>query len=197
MLLLQWEIFGGSFDNLYSLFTDNPSFDNGFVKYLLGDIEPTEKARVLLAHTAHLELADIGTFISQADEADALAENRKPTKPVMTAYEDWIQPQIVLLITDPKTFSCKVEKLKCPKCGNHELTVFPSTVTCQCCGMSIPRHFKGYDLTSKDIEQLVLYKYTSPIYGFMDRKGHKFTQSLVLDCKYGVTFADNSAKIYS
>ena len=171
--------------------------DNGFVKYLLGDIEPTEKARVLLAHTAHLELADIGTFISQADEADALAENRKPTKPVMTAYEDWIQPQIVLLITDPKTFSSKVEKLKCPKCGNHELTVFPSTVTCQCCGMSIPRHFKGYDLTSKDIEQLVLYKYTSPIYGFMDRKGHKFTQSLVLDYKYGVTFADNSAKIYS
>lgn len=171
--------------------------DNGFVKYLLGDIEPTEKARVLLAHTGHLELADIGTFISQTDEVDALAENRKPTKPVMTAYEEWLRPLIVSLVTNPKMFSNKVEKLKCPKCGNHELTVFPAIVTCQCCGMSIPRHFKGYDLTPKDIEQLVLYKYTSPIYGFVDRKGHKFSQSLVLDYKYGVTFADNSAKIYS
>lgn len=171
--------------------------DNGLVKYLLGDIQPTEKARVLMAHTAHLELADIGTFISQTDEVEALAENRKPTMPVMNAYEVWLRPLIVSLVTDPKMFASKVEKLKCPKCGNHELTVFPATVTCQCCGVSIPRHFNGYDLTPKDIEQLVLYKYTSPIYGFVDRKGHKFSQSLVLDYKYGVAFADNAAKIYS
>ena len=171
--------------------------DSGFVKYLLGDIEPTEKARVPMPHTKHLEHSNIGAFISQAHEVYALAENRKPTKPVMTAYKEWLRPLIVSLVTDPKMFSNKVEKLKCPKCGNHELIVFPSTVTCECCGMTIPRHLKGYALNSKDIEQLVLYKYTSPIYGFMERRGHKFTQSLVLDYKYGVTFADNSAKIYS
>ena len=79
--------------------------DNGFVKYLLGDIEPTEKARVLLSHAGHLELADIGKYITQIDEADALAENRKPTKPVMRDYENWLHPLILSLITDKKSFA--------------------------------------------------------------------------------------------
>lgn len=171
--------------------------DNGFVKYLLGDIEPTEKARVLMSHTAHLELADIGTFISQIDEADALAENRKPTKPVMKDYEEWIHPLILSLLTDGKCFSSKVSAHTCPKCGNHGLTVFPTTVACECCGFSIPRHYRGHDLTEKDIEQLVLYKYTSPIYDFIDRKGRKFSESLVIDSRFGVTFAAKAAKIYS
>lgn len=170
--------------------------DNGFVKYLLGDIEPTEKARVLMAHTAHLELADIGTFISQVDEVDALAENRKPTMPVMRAYEEWIQPLILSLLTDKKSFSCKVSAHTCPQCGNSGLSVFPSTITCECCGFSIPRHYRGHDLTEKDIEQLVRYKYTSPIYDFIDRKGRKFCESLVIDNRFGVTFASKAAKIY-
>lgn len=171
--------------------------DNGFVKYLLGDIEPTEKARVLMAHTAHLELADIGRFISQLDEVDALAENRNPTKPVMKAYEEWIHPLILSLLTDRKSFSNKASEYICPKCGNHGLTVFPATVACECCGFSIPRHYHGHDLTDKDIEQLVLYKYTSPIYDFIDRKGRKFSESLVIDNRFGVTFAAKAAKIYS
>ncbi len=79
--------------------------DNGFVKYLLGDIEPTEKARVLLSHAGHLEIADIGKYISQIDEVDALAENRKPTKPVMREYENWLHPLILSLITDKKSFA--------------------------------------------------------------------------------------------
>ena len=171
--------------------------DNEFVRYLLGDIEPTEKARVLMSHTGHLELADIGTFISQIDETDALAENRKPTKPVMKAYEEWIHPLILSLLTDRKSFSNKVSDYICPKCGNHGLTVFPATVACECCGFSIPRHYRGHDLTEKDIEQLVLYKYTSPIYDFIDRKGRKFSESLVIDSRFGVTFAAKAAKIYS
>ena len=170
--------------------------DNGFVKYLLGDIEPTEKARVLLSHAGHLELADIGKFISQIDEVDALAENRKPTKPVMREYENWIHPLILSLITDKKTFVNKVSGYTCPKCGNHGLTVFPATIACECCGFSIPRHFHGYDLTDKDIEQLVRYKYTSPIYGFTNAKGRKFCESLVIDNRFGVTFSAKAAKIY-
>ena len=171
--------------------------DNGFVKYLLGDIEPTEKARVLLSHAGHLELADIGKYITQIDEADALAENRKPTKPVMRDYENWLHPLILSLITDKKSFASKVSGYTCPKCGNHGLTVFPATIACECCGFSIPRHFHGYDLTDKDIEQLVRYKYTSPIYGFIDRKGRKFCESLVIDNRFGVTFSAKAAKIYS
>lgn len=171
--------------------------DNGFVKYLLGDIEPTEKARVLMSHTAHLELSDIGTFIGQIDEVDALAENRKPTKPVMKAYEGWIHPLILSLLTNKKSFSNKVSSYTCPKCGNHGLTIFPTTVACECCGFSIPRHYRGHDLTEKDIEQLVFYKYTSPIYDFIDRKGRKFSESLVIDSRFGVTFAAKAAKIYS
>lgn len=171
--------------------------DNGFVKYLLGDIEPTEKARVLMAHTAHLELADIGKFISQLDDVDELAENRKPTKPAMRAYEAWIQPLILSLLTDKTSFSSKTMDYTCPKCGNHGLTEFPDTVACECCGFSIPRHYRGHDLTEKDIEQLVLYKYTSPIYDFTDRKGRKFSESLVIDNRFGVTFAAKAAKIYS
>ncbi|WP_290208349.1 DNA topoisomerase [Bacteroides acidifaciens] len=171
--------------------------DNGFVKYLLGDIEPTEKARVLLSHAGHLELADIGKFISQIDEVDALAENRKPTKPVMREYESWIHPLILSLITDKKSFASKISGYTCPKCGNHGLTAFPATIACECCGFSIPRHFHGYDLTDKDIEQLVRYKYTSPIYGFIDRKGRKFCESLVIDNRFGVTFSAKAAKIYS
>ncbi len=171
--------------------------DNGFVKYLLGDIEPTEKARVLLSHAGHLELADIGKFISQIDEVDALAENRKPTKPVMREYENWIHPLILSLITDKKSFASKVSGYTCPKCGNHGLTVFPATIACECCGFSIPRHIHGYDLTDKDIEQLVRYKYTSPIYGFIDRRGRKFCESLVIDNRFGVTFSAKAAKIYS
>ena len=170
--------------------------DNGFVKYLLGDIEPTEKARVLLSHAGHLELADIGKYITQIDEADALAENRKPTKPVMRDYENWLHPLILSLITDKKSFASKVSGYTCPKCGNHGLTVFPATIACECCGFSIPRHFHGYDLTDKDIEQLVRYKYTSPIYGFIDRKGRKFCESLVIDNRFGVTFSAKAAKIY-
>ena len=170
--------------------------DNGFVKYLLGDIEPTEKARVLLSHAGHLELADIGKFISQIDEVDALAENRKPTKPVMREYENWIHPLILSLITDKKSFACKISGYTCPKCGNHGLTAFPATIACECCGFSIPRHFHGHDLTDKDIEQLVRYKYTSPIYGFIDRKGRKFCESLVIDNRFGVTFSAKAAKIY-
>lgn len=171
--------------------------DNGFVKYLLGDIEPTEKARVLLSHAGHLELADIGKFISQIDEVDALAENRKPTKPVMREYENWIHPLILSLITDKKTFASKVSDYTCPKCGNHGLTVFPATIACECCGFSIPLHFHGYNLTDKDIEQLVRYKYTSPIYGFTNAKGRKFCESLVIDNRFGVTFSAKAAKIYS
>lgn len=171
--------------------------DNGFVKYLLGDIEPTEKARVLMSHTAHLELSDIGKFIGQIDEVDALAENRRPTKPVIKAYEEWIHPLILSLLTNKNSFSNKVSSYTCPKCGNHGLTVFPATVACECCGFSIPRHYRGHDLTEKDIEQLVLYKYTSPIYDFIDRKGRKFSESLVIDSRFGVTFAAKAAKIYS
>ncbi len=171
--------------------------DNGFVKYLLGDIEPTEKARVLLSHAGHLELADIGKYITQIDEADALAENRKPTKPVMRDYENWLHPLILSLITDKKSFASKVSGYTCPKCGNHGLTVFPATIACECCGFSIPRHIHGYDLTDKDIEQLVRYKYTSPIYGFIDRRGRKFCESLVIDNRFGVTFSAKAAKIYS
>ena len=171
--------------------------DNGFVKFILGDIEPTEKARVLMAHTAHLELSDIGRFISQLEEVDALAEDRNPTKPVMRAYEEWIHPLILSLVSDNKSFSRKVSEHICPKCGNHGLAVFPVTVTCECCGFSIPRHYRGHDLTEKDIEQLVLYKYTSPIYDFIDRKGRKFSESLVIDNRFGVTFASKAAKIYS
>lgn len=171
--------------------------DNGFVKYLLGDIEPTEKARVLLSHAGHLELSDIGKYISQIDEVDALAENRKPTKPVMREYENWIHPLILSLITDKKSFTSKVSDYTCPKCGNHGLTVFPATIVCECCGFSIPRQFHGYDLTDKDIEQLVLYKYTSPIYGFTNAKGRKFCESLVIDNRFGVTFSAKAAKIYS
>lgn len=171
--------------------------DNGFLKYLLDDIEPTEKARVLLSHAGHLELADIGKYISQIDEVDELAENRRPTKPVMREYENWIHPLILSLITDKKSFASKVSGYTCPKCRNHGLTVFPATIACECCGFSIPLHFHGYDLTDKDIEQLVRYKYTSPIYGFTDRKGRKFCESLVIDNRFGVTFSAKAAKIYS
>lgn len=72
----------------------------------------------------------------------------------------------------------------------------PATIACECCGFSIPRHFHGHDLTDKDIEQLVRYKYTSPIYGFIDRKGRKFCESLVIDNRFGVTFSAKAAKIY-
>ena len=51
--------------------------------------------------------------------------------------------------------------------------------------------------TDKDIVQLVRYKYTSPIYGFIDRKGSKFCESLVIDNRFGVTFSAKAAKIYS
>ncbi|WP_370863123.1 hypothetical protein [uncultured Duncaniella sp.] len=51
-------------------------------------------------------------------------------------------------------------------------------------------------MTDKDIEQLVRYKYTSPIYGFIDRKGRKFCESLVIDNRFGVTFSAKAAKIY-
>ena len=75
--------------------------------------------------------------------------------------------------------------------------MFPATIACECCGFSIPRHFHGYDLTDKDIEQLVRYKYTSPIYGFTNAKGRKFCESLVIENRFGVTFSAKAAKIYS
>ncbi len=83
--------------------------DNGFVKYLLGDIEPTEKARVLLSHAGHLELADIGKYITQIDEADALAEKPQTHKACNEGFmRNWLHPLILSLITDKKSFASKV-----------------------------------------------------------------------------------------
>lgn len=179
---------GASFDRLVK---------EGFVKVLLGEIKPTEKTRVMMAHTEPLDLSDIGAYIGQLNEVDALADTRKPTKPVMDAYEDWLAPQILSLVTDPKMFSRKMSELVCPRCGNHGLGDYPSTVACDCCGFHIPKRYNGYTLTERDIEQLVKFRYTSPIYGFINRKGRKFTQSLVLDTTHGVRFAPRTARIYS
>lgn len=169
--------------------------DNGFIKTLFGEIEITEKGRLLIKHTEKLELSDLGVLMSQIQEVDALADSREGTKGTMEAYEDWIYNQIRPLVANTWLYAYKPLEHKCPKCGGT-LTSFPAVVVCDNCKFSIPKFFKGYELNADDIRQLLTYGYTSPIYGFISRNGRKFCDALVLDRKYGVTFAAKAAKIY-
>ncbi len=170
--------------------------DNGFVKELLGELEVTQKGKVLINHTEKLELSDLGVLMAQIQEVDALADSLTGTAETMRNYEDWIYSQIRPLVANARMFANKPSSHKCPKCGGT-LTNFPSVVTCDKCDFSIPKFFKGYELTHDDIRQLLTFGYTSPIYGFIGKRGCKFSQALVLDRKHGITFADRNAKIYS
>lgn len=169
--------------------------DHGFVKYTLGDIEPTEKAYLLMKHTDDLELSDMGTVISQIHEVDALADSLTGTADTMNRYEDWIYSQIRPLVANTWLYAHKPTDFKCPKCGG-QMTSFPAVVACGDCDFSIPRFFHGYELTANDIHQLLTYGYTSPIYGFTGRQGRKFCDALILDGKRRLTFAAKAAKIY-
>ncbi len=77
------------------------------------------------------------------------------------------------------------------------MTSFPAVVACDHCDFTVPKFFKGYELSETDIRQLLTYGYTSPIYGFIGNQGRKFCDALVLDAKFRVTFAAKAAKIYS
>ncbi|MCM1296715.1 MAG: DNA topoisomerase [Muribaculaceae bacterium] len=170
--------------------------DNGFITQLFGDISLTEKGQLLLKHVESLELADHETVMSKIQEVDALSYNLYGTGQVMSGYEDWIYSQIRPLLVDSFLYANKQLDYTCPKCGESHLTAYPSVVSCGKCNFSIPRFFKGYELTANDIRQLLTFGYTSPIYGFVGRNGCKFSQALVLDRRFGVTFADKSASIY-
>ena len=114
----------------------------------------------------------------------------------MSGYEDWIYSQIRPLLANSFLYANKPLDYVCPKCGETHLTSYPSVVSCDRCDFTIPRFFNGYELTADDIRQLLTYGYTSPIYGFIGRNGCKFCEALVLDRRFGVTFADKSAHIY-
>lgn len=169
--------------------------DNGFVRELLGELEVTEKGKVLIMHTEKLELSDLGVLMSQIQEVDALANSLTGTAETMRSYEDWIYSQIRPLVANTMLFANKPSSHKCPKCGGS-LTDFPTVVACDKCDFSIPKFFKGYELTPDNIRQLLTFGYTSPIYGFIGKRGCKFSDALVLDSKHGITFADPNAKIY-
>lgn len=170
--------------------------DNGFVKELFGELEVTDKGRLLVKHTEELELSDLGTLMSQIQEVDDLADSTVGTKGTMTAYEDWICSQIRPLVANTWLYANKSTDFKCPKCGGS-MTSFPAVVACDHCDFTVPKFFKGYELTETDIHQLLTYGYTSPIYGFIGNQGRKFCDALVLDAKFRVTFAAKAAKIYS
>lgn len=169
--------------------------DNGFVKEMLGELEVTEKGKVLVMHTEKLGMSDLGVLMSQIQEVDALANSLTGTAETMRNYEEWIYSQIRPLVANTMLFANKPSNHKCPKCGGI-LTNFPSVVACDKCDFSIPKFFKGYELTTDDIRQLLTFGYTSPIYGFIGKRGCKFSDALVLDRNHGITFADPNAKIY-
>lgn len=170
--------------------------DNGFVKELFGELEVTDKGRLLVKHTEELELSDLGTLMSQIQEVDDLAGSTVGTKGTMKAYEDWICSQIRPLVANTWLYANKPTEFKCPKCG-ATMTSFPAVVACDHCDFTVPKFFKGYELSETDIRQLLTYGYTSPIYGFIGNQGRKFCDALVLDAKFRVTFAAKATKIYS
>lgn len=171
--------------------------DNGFITQLLGDISVTEKGVLLLKHVENLDFSDGKFILEQIQKVDGLADNLYGTGDVMAEYEDWIYSQIRPLVANASLYANKPLDFACPKCGKAALKSFPSVVSCGECNFSIPRFFKGYELSADDIRQLLTYGYTSPIYGFIGRNGRKFCDALVLDRRFGVTFADRTAKIYS
>lgn len=170
--------------------------DNGFVRELFGELEVTDKGRLLIKHTEELELSDLGTLMSQIQEVDDLADSTVGTNGTMTSYMDWIYNQISPLVANTWLYANKPTEFKCPKCGGS-MTSFPAVVACDQCDFTVPKFFKGYELTETDIRQLLTYGYTSPIYGFIGNQGRKFCDALVLDAKFRVTFAAKAAKIYS
>ena len=86
---------------------------------------------------------------------------------------------------------------RCPKCGQVTLTEYPMVISCSHCSFALPKQFRGYDFTAKDINQLLTHRYTSPIYGLKGRKGRKYCDALVLDARFRLTSAPAEASILS
>lgn len=169
--------------------------DNGFVKILFGEIFPTEKARLLMILTENTDFGDIGTISSYTALLNECIWSGCSAS-IVHKYEDWLEEQMITLITDTTNKNAKPLIHKCPKCGQETLTEYPLAISCSHCNFAMPKHFRGYAFTKKDINQLLTHRYTSPIYGFKGRKGRKYCDALVLDQKFRLTNAPAEAKIY-
>lgn len=169
--------------------------ENGYISVFFDEVRLTEKGRLLLLH---FKDSDIVTMLNQFKfEAGDLYEGDDATgKSVMRAFENWLYTEVSRLLADPKLSAKRQTAHTCPRCKKVQMTAYNKTVRCEGCGYALPRYVNGLELTDKHLEQLVVHGYTSPIYGFIGRKGHKFTEALVLDATFGVTFAPKSAKIY-
>lgn len=170
--------------------------DNGFIDILFGEIFPTEKARLLMALTKNTDFGDMGTIMSQISELENCIQNGGTSKAVRK-YEDWLEGQMITLITDTTIKNAKPMTHKCLKCGQETLIETPLAVGCSHCNFALPKHFRGYALAEKDINQLLTHRYTSPIYGFKGRKGRKYCDALILDSRFRLTSAPAEAKILS
>lgn len=169
--------------------------ENGYISVFFDEVRLTEKGRLLLLH---FKDSDIVTMLNRFKfEAGDLYEGDDTTgKSVMRAFENWLYTEVSRLLADPKLSAKRQTSHTCPRCKKAQMTAYNKTVRCEGCGYALPRYVNGLELSDKHLEQLVVHGYTSPIYGFIGRKGHKFTEALVLDSNFGVTFAPKSAKIY-
>lgn len=170
--------------------------DNGFVESILGELFPTEKARLLMALTRNTDFGCVGTVMSQIGDMEKTVWDGG-TLAILHKYEDWLSNQIITLITDTAIFCAKPMAHRCPKCGQVTLTEYPMVISCSHCNFALPKQFRGYDFTAKDIDQLLTHRYTSPIYGLKGRKGRKYCDALVLDARFRLTSAPSEASILS
>lgn len=170
--------------------------DNGFVESILGELFPTEKARLLMALTRNTDFGCVGTVMSQIGDMEKTVWDGG-TLAILHKYEDWLSNQIITLITDTAIFCAKPMAHRCPKCGQVTLTEYPMVISCSHCNFALPKQFRGYDFTAKDINQLLTHRYTSPIYGLKGRKGRKYCDALVLDARFRLTSAPAEASILS
>lgn len=74
-------------------------------------------------------------------------------------------------------------KLQCPKCKNHQLTIFDKVVKCpnQFCNWIQFSNICGIQLKINDIESLITNGKTSLIKGMKSKNGKKFDAFIVLD----------------
>lgn len=196
-----FEMEGCLYEHSYSDYADQGLalqrlIDYGFIDILFGEIVPTEKARLLMVLTENTDFGDVGRVMSQiSDIEDCIWSGCSAS--IVHKYEDWVEDQMITLITDTINYNAKPMTYKCPKCGQETLTEYPLGISCSHCHFNMPKHFRAYALTPKDIDQLLTHRYTSPIYGFKNRKGRKYCDALVFDQKFRLTSAPSEANILS
>lgn len=168
---------------------------NGYLSVLCGEVGLTDKGKLLMSYFKDSDILDmLNMFQFEAD--DLFSGSDLTSKQVIEAFKHWLHDEVSDLLANPGLTAQRKTRHICPRCKQGEMTAYNRTVRCEHCRYTLPRQVSGLELTDKQLEQLVVHGYTSPIYGFVGRKGHKYTEALVLDANFGVTFAPKEANIY-